>query len=103
MDESKPPIPASESCLWSVSQRIPGDIDPASTQLGKLVAVEPQSRSGQIEVCRNDPSDGPSVAVYYRNEEEVRDGFLVALRAMGVADVEQHREPVKPPGGGVKP
>jgi len=33
------------------------------------------------------------VAVYYRNEEEVREGFLIALRAMGVADVEQFPRP----------
>jgi hypothetical protein len=32
------------------------------------------------------------VAVYYHDEAEVRDWFLVALRAMGLADVEQHSE-----------
>ena len=67
MDESKPPIPPSESRLRSASERISGDIDPAP--------------------------DEPSIAVYYRNEEEVRDGFLIALRAMGVADVEQFPRP----------
>ena len=106
MDESKPPIPPSEFRLRSASERIPTDIDPAPTQLARLdelVAVARQSRSSQIEVGRDDRSGGSSVAVYYRNADEVRDGFLIALRAMGVADVEQHPEPVKPPDGGVKP
>jgi hypothetical protein len=73
MDESKPPIPPSESPLRSASERIHADIDPAPTQLARLdelVAVEQQSRSAQIEVGRDDPSDGSSVAVYYRNAEE---------------------------------
>ena len=48
-------------------------------------------------------SDGPSVAVYYRNEEEVREGFLIALRAMGDANVERLPEPVMPPAAGAKP
>ena len=42
-------------------------------------------------------------ASYYRNEEEVRDGFLVALRAMGVALFEPQPEAAKPPVGGAKP
>ena len=106
MDESKPPIPPSESGLRSASQRIAADIDPARAQLARSaehVAVEPQSRSAHIEAGRDDPSDGPSVAVYYRNEEEVRDGFLIALRAMGVADAEQLPEPAKPPVRDGKP
>ena len=106
MDQSRPPIPTSESRLRSASERIVSDIDPAPAQLarlGELVAVEQQNRSAQIEVDRDDSSDGSSVAVYYRDEEEVRDGFLIALRAMGVADIEQNPEPVKSPDGGVKP
>jgi hypothetical protein len=106
MDENKPPIPPSESRLRSASGRTRADIDQAPPQLARLdelVAVELQSRSAQSEVGQDDPSDGSSVAVYYRNAEEVRDGFLIALRAMGVADLEQHPEPVKPPDGGVKP
>src|SRR5438874_10301875 len=101
MDESKPPIPPSEFCLRSASERTSAEIDPASAKSAERVAVEQQSRSAKIQVGRDDPSHGSSVAVYYRNEEEVREGFLIALRAMGVADVEQHPEPVKPPVGGV--
>jgi len=73
------------------------------TNSGELAAVEPQSRSGQIEICRNEPCDGPSVAAYYRNGEEVSEGFLIALRAMGIAVIEQLPEPAKPPVRGAKP
>ena len=106
MDERKPSIPPSEFRLWSASEQTPANIDPRPAELAKadeLVAVERQSRSGQIEVCRNDPSDGPSVAVYYRNEEEVREGFLIALAAMGIAGVEKLPNPTKPPVGRTKP
>ncbi len=92
MDESKPPIPPSEFRLRSASEWTSADIDPPPAELAKsdeLVAVERQSRSRQVEPCRDDFSDGPSVAVYYRNEEEVSRGFLIALSAMGVARVEQ--------------
>jgi hypothetical protein len=71
MDESKPSIPSSEFRLRSASERTSAGIDPL-------------------------PADGPSVAVYYRNEEEVSRGFLIALSAMGVAHVEQLPEPAKP-------
>src|ERR1700675_2976453 len=104
MDESKPSIPTSK--FRSASEWTSVDIDPLPAELAKsdeLVAVERQSGSGQIEPCRNDFSDGPSVAVYYRNEEEVSEGFLIALRAMGVAVIEQPPEPAKPPVGGAKP
>jgi hypothetical protein len=96
MDESKPSISPDEFRLRSGSERTSADIDPPPAELAKsseFAAVERQSRSGQIEGCRNDFSDGPSVAVYYRNEEEVRDGFFLALAAMGIAGVEQLPEP----------
>jgi hypothetical protein len=106
MDESKPPIPPGKFCFQSASERTSADIDPPPAELAKsdeLVAVERQSDSGQIEACRNDFSDEPSVAVYYRNEEEVSRGFLIAISAMGVAVVEQLPEPAKPPVRGAKP
>ena len=106
MDESKPSTPPSELRLRSASEWASADIDPPPAELAKsdeLVAVERQSGSGQIEPRRNDFSDGPSVAVYYRNEEEVSEGFLIALSAMGVAGVEQLPEPAKPPVRGAKP
>jgi hypothetical protein len=106
MDDSKPSIPPSKFRLRSASERTSADVDPPPAELAKsdeLVAVEQQSRSGQIEPCRNDFSNGPSVAVYYRNEKEVSEGFLIALRAMGVAVVEQPPEPAKPPFGRARP
>jgi hypothetical protein len=87
MDDRKPSIPPTELRLQSASEWTSADIDPPPAELAKsdeLVALERQSRSGQIDPCRNDFSDGPSVAVYYRNEEEVSEGFLIALGAMGV-------------------
>jgi hypothetical protein len=95
MDESKPSIPPSK--FRSASEWTSADTDPPRAELAKsdeLAAVERQSRSGQIEPCRNDFPDGPSVAVYYRNEEEVSEGFLTALSAMGVARI----EPLPPVG-----
>jgi len=85
MDQNGPSIPPSDFLLWSASERTSSDIDPPP------------------EPCRNDPPDGSSFAVYYRDEAEVRDGFLIALRAMGLAGVEQHSEPATPPAGGAKP
>jgi hypothetical protein len=87
MDENGPPTPPSDLLLRSASERTPVDIDPPAVVFAKsdrLSAIERQGRSGQGEPCRDDSPDGPSVAVYCRNEEEVRDGFLIALRAMGV-------------------
>jgi hypothetical protein len=85
MDQNGPPVPPSVFLLRSASERASADIDPPP------------------ELCGNDPRDGPSVAVYYRDEAEVRDGFLIALRAMGLAGAEQHSEPSTPPAGGAKP
>jgi hypothetical protein len=85
MDQNGPPIPPSDFLLQSAYERTPADIAPPP------------------EPCRNDPTDGTSVAVYYRDEAEVRDGFLLALRAMGLADAEQHSEPATSPVGSAKP
>jgi hypothetical protein len=104
MDESKPSIPPSK--FRSASKWTSADIDPPPAELaksGELVAVPRQSRSGQIEPGRNDFSDRASVAVYCRNEEEVSEGFLIALRAMGIAVVEQPPEPAKPAVARAKP
>jgi hypothetical protein len=43
------------------------------------------------------------VAVFYRNEEEVSRGFLIALNAMGGAHVEEPPEPAMPLVRGAKP
>ena len=85
MDQNGPPVSPSDFPLRPASGRTSADIDPPP------------------EPCGNDSPEGPSVAVYYRNEEEVREGFLIALRAMGLAGVEQHSEPSTPPAGDEKP
>lgn len=89
MDERKPSIPPSEFRLRSASEWTSADIDPAAAELDELLSLERQTSCGQIERSQNDFSDGPSVAAYYRHEEEVSRGFLIALRAMGVEPVEQ--------------
>ena len=88
MDENKPPVSPP-------SKRISADLDRPPARSDERAGVEPLVCSGQ--------TDAPSVAVYYRNEAEVRDGFLIALRAMGIAVVEQHNEPARPPVRGAKP
>lgn len=85
MDENGPPFFPSDSHLRPASGRASTDID------------QPP------EPCRNGPADGPSVAVYYRDEAEVRDGFLIALRFIGLAGAEQHSEPATPPVWSAKP
>lgn len=82
MDENGPPIPPNDFLLPPASERTSADVDP------------PQMASTK--------SAGSSAA-YYRDETEVRDGFLIALRAMGLVDVEQHSEPATPPVGGEQP
>lgn len=106
MDERKPSIPPSEFHLRSAFEWTSADIDPPPAELarsGEFVALERrQSRSGQIEPCRNDFSNEPSVAAYCRNEWKVSEGFLTALSAMVIARVEQLRAG-KPPVRGAKP
>jgi hypothetical protein len=81
MDQNGPPVPPSDFVLRSACLRTAADIDPP-----------PEPRG-------NERRDGRSVVVYYRDEAEVGDGFLIALRAMGVAGVEQHSERATPPSG----
>src|SRR4051794_23385441 len=105
MDERKPSIPSGEFRLRSAPERTAAEIDPPPAELAnsdQLFAIEWQSRSRQIEACCDDFVGGP-VAAYYRNEEEVREGFFIALAAMGVAGVEQRTRPAKPPVGRTKP
>ena len=78
MDERKPSIPPSKFHHRSASGQASADIDPPP--------------SG------NDFPDGSRVAVYYRNEQEVSRGFLLALGAMGIAPVEPLPATTTPPG-----
>lgn len=106
MDENRPPIPPIDFPLPSAFERTSAGTGPAPMATAKSEessAVGWQSHFGQVEPHRNDPADGTSVAVYYRDETEVCAGFLIALRAMGLADAEQHSEPATPPVGSAKP
>ena len=106
MDESKPSIPSVELSLRPASDRKSAVIDAPPADLAKsdkLVALGRQRHSDQSELCRNDLPNGPSVVVYCGDEEEVSRGFLIALRAMGVAIVEQPPEPAKLPAARAKP
>jgi hypothetical protein len=99
MDDRTPSIPACELGLQSASERPSAAVDAPPAALAaseERVGPEGQSRSGQIEPCRTDFFDGPLVAVYYRNEEEVSRGFLIALNAMGGAQIEEPPEPAMP-------
>ena len=85
MDQNGPPILPSDFLVWSASERTSADIDPSS---------EPR---------RKDPAVIPYVAVYDGIEEEVREGFLIALRAMELEGAEQHSDTSRPPVTGAKP
>jgi hypothetical protein len=89
MDKQKPPVPPNELNRQPASDRIPAVVDSAPADLAKP--------------CRNELTNGPSIVVYYGNEEEVNRGFLIALRAMGVPVVEQPSEPPEPPAARAKP
>ena len=99
MDERKPPIPSSEHDLRPVSDGTSIVVDSPSAHSSTsadLVAPEWARQSDQSGLCQNAPRDGPSVVVYCGNEEEVSRGFLMALRAMGVAVVDQPSEAAEP-------
>jgi hypothetical protein len=106
MDDSKPSIPPGEFRLQSGSEWTCAEPDPplaGLTKSHKLAAQERQSRTGRIDPSRNNLSDEASVVVYYSDEVEVSQRFLIALRAMRVAIVEQPPEPAKPPVARAKP
>ena len=106
MDESKPSIPSDEFSLPPASDWKSVVVDAPPADLAKsdeLVAPGRQRHSDQSQLCPDDLPNEPSVVVYCGNEEEVNRGFLIALRAMGVAVVEQSPEPAKPAVARAKP
>jgi hypothetical protein len=106
MDESQPSIPPIEFGLRPASNWKSAVVDASPADLArsdKRVAPARQLDSDQSELRRDDVPDGSSVAVYYRNEQEVSRGFLIALSVMGIARIEQLPEPAKPPIRGEKP
>jgi hypothetical protein len=106
MDKRKPSIPSDELSLRPASDWKSAVVDAPPADLAKsqrLVALGRQRHSDQSELCRNDLPNGPSVVVYCGSEEEVAQGFLIALLAMGVVAVEQPPEPAKSPVARAKP
>ena len=106
MDESKPSIPSDELSIRPASDWKSAVVDAPPADLAKsdeLVAPGRQRHSDQSKLCRNDLPNGPSVVVYWGKEEEVSRAFLIALRAMGIAVVEQPSEPAKLPVARAKP
>ena len=110
MDDRKPALPPDEPGLWSASGRPSAAV---RSPLHDLVGPERQSRSAQIEpcqtelcqteLCQTDIPEGDSVVVYYGSEEAVAQGFLIALRAMGVAGTNSPLSLQKLPLGRAKP
>jgi hypothetical protein len=108
MDQNKPSIPLDELSLRPASDWKPVVADAPLADLAKsdnLVALGRQrhSETCRDDLCANDLPNGPSVVVYCGNAQEVSRGFLIALRAMGIAAVEQLPEPAKPPVARAKP
>jgi hypothetical protein len=106
VDENKPSIPSDKLSLRPDSGSMSAVVDSPAADLAtsdKPVAPGRRSNSDQSELCRNDPPDAPSVVIYCANEEEVSRGFLIALRAMGVPNLEQPPEPAIPPVARAKP
>jgi hypothetical protein len=101
MDESKNSIPFNKLDLRPASDLPSVVVDASPADLASSrnhIARERQPHSDQITPWRNDhPSRGASVVVYCGSGEEVREGFLIALNAMGVAVVEEPVEAAKAP------
>ena len=96
MDESPNSIPPNEVDRRSASDLTSAVADPPLADLVRSrerVALRRQPHSEQIDLRRNGFSGGASVAVYCGNQDEVSQGFLVALGAMGVAVFEAGAEP----------
>ena len=89
MDDGKPSISPHDLQSRSASERTSAAVDPPPAAL-----VAPNERV---------VPEAPSIAVYYRNEKEVRRRFLVALSAMGLAQIEEPPEPARRPVRGATP
>lgn len=106
MDESKNSISPNELIPGPASDRKPAVVGAPHADLARShepVVPEPQRHSDQINLRRNDLSSGTSVVVYCGNEEEIAQGFLIALDAMGVVEFDKPAEPAKAPVAGVRP
>jgi hypothetical protein len=106
MDESHNLIPSNELDPGSASDLTSAvaDLFPADLARSReSAALRPQPHSQPIDCPKNDRSGGASAVVYCGSEEEVSQGFLIALGAMGVAVFEEGAEPGEPPDARIKP
>jgi hypothetical protein len=106
MDESKNSISPIELDLRSAPDQLSAVVEALPADLASSRNPIPRERpppADQITPWPNDASRGASTVVYCGSEEEVRQGFLMALKAMGVAVVDEPTEAAKAPVAGVKP
>jgi hypothetical protein len=106
MDESHKSIPPNQVDCWSALEPTTAVADPPPADWARSherAALRRQPHSEQIDLRRNEFSGGASVAVYCGNQDEVSQGFLVALGAMGVAVFEEGAEPARPSFPRLKP
>jgi hypothetical protein len=103
MDESKPSIPSDELSRRPASDWKSAVVDAPPADLARSDKLVAPGGSVIPANLNFDLPNGPSVVVYSGSEEEVSRGFLIALRAMGVAAVEQPPEPAQPPVARAKP
>jgi hypothetical protein len=101
MDESKHPIPPNEQYLRPASGWTSAVGDSPAADLAKsdgLVALERQRHSNQIKPCTTELPSVASVVVFWGNDQEVNEGSLIALDAMGVSVIEEPDAPTRLPG-----
>jgi hypothetical protein len=106
MDDSQNPILPNELDPRFASERTSTVAEGLPAELARSrerAALSQQHHSDQINLCRNDLCSEGAIVVYCGSEEEVAQGFLHALLAMGVVEVEQFPEPEKPPLARAKP
>ena len=104
MDDSQNPISSNELNLQPASNR-PSAVDelPADLASSRTLIARERHPSDQITPWQNDRSRSASTVVYCGSREDVHEGFLIALNAMGVAVVEEPTEAAKAPFTRVEP
>jgi hypothetical protein len=106
MDDSQKPIPPNELEPWFASERtssVPERLPAELARSRERAALSRQHHSDHINLRRDDFCSEDSKVVYCGSEEEVAQGFLHALLAMGVVEIEQPPEPEKLPPARAKP
>ena len=106
MDDSHKPIISNELDPRVASEQSSTVAEGLSAELARSrerAALSQPHHSDQINPRPNDLCAEDSIVVYCGSEEEVAQGFLDALLAMGVVEIEQPSQPEKPPLPRAKP